>query len=60
MISMRKRVLLALSIPWTLVWAVGVQFLLGVLTPFLLAVDLTFTAIAAGMYVWILSRLRDE
>ena len=39
---------------------VGTQFLLGVLSPFSLAVDLTFTAIAAGMYVWILTRLRDE
>ena len=59
-ISMRKRVLFALSIPWALAWMVGLQLALGVFTLLLLAVDLTFTAIAAGMYAWILIRLRDE
>lgn len=59
MISMRKRVLFALSIPWALAWMVGVQLAIGVFTLLLLAVDLTFVAVLAGMYVWILTRLRD-
>jgi hypothetical protein len=59
MISVRKRVVLALSIPWALASMVGVQLALGVFTFVSLAVDLTFTAIVTGIYVWILIRLRD-
>ncbi len=60
MIATWKKVVFGLSILWGLAWMIGIELLLGIFTVYLLAVDLAVSAVGAGVYVWILIRLRDK